>query len=216
MKFSLAALLPLALALSANAATTGLTCQPFGKADTLVGHNEGNIVKQYEYGYNEKSKFNGFMNMKNSTSHQKFQFYECEAPNDDFESSKGSVHFGQVRPVDKTDLCLSNTGVFIYKEGIKKEDYIRLQPQGITNDLLLKPCASKGEELRHQWFTARNVDGCGLRVALKGKKGDVEADGIVRNGDWSISFNPFASWFWREAVYLTSDKLDARCPMQRQ
>lgn len=215
MKFSLAVMLPLVLALSVNAAAAGLSCKPFGKADTLVGHNAGNSVKQYEYGYSEKHKAKGFMKVTNSTSHQRFQFYECKAPNDSFESHHGSVHYGQIRPVDKTDLCLSNTGVFVYKDGVKNEDSIRLQPQGSANILLLKPCASRGEELRHQWFSAHNVDGCGLRVALKGKKDDIESDGVSRNGDWSISFNPFASWGLREAVYLASDKLDPTCPVQK-
>ncbi|WFD26104.1 hypothetical protein MNAN1_001079 [Malassezia nana] len=202
------------MALSAHAAAAGLSCKPFGKADTLIGHNEGNSHKQFQYGYNDKHKFHGFLQVKNSTADQKFQFYECEAPGAKFDASHGSVHFGQIRPVEKDNLCLSNSGVFIYKDGVKKDDNIRLEPQGIENTLLLKPCASKGDDLRHQWFSARNVDGCGLRVALKGQKDDIESDGLVHNGDWSVSFNPFDSWPWREATYLASD-VDPKCPMQR-
>ncbi|WFD18901.1 hypothetical protein MCAP1_001114 [Malassezia caprae] len=212
MKFTLAALLPLALALSASA--SGLSCKKNLKRNFLIGYNPDNKVERYEYGYNENWKFDGFLEIKNSTIHQQFEFYDCEAPSDDFHSSHGNVHYGQVRPTDEKDLCLSSEAVFVYKGKDKKESKIRVEPEGIVNNLLLKPCASEGEDLRHQWFKAREVEDCGVRLSLKGKKGDVEADGLVHNSHWTVSLEPFSSWDWREAFYLSEGQLDPKCALK--
>lgn len=111
---------------------------------------------------------------------QKFQFYQCDVPSEEYEGSQDHKKFGQLRSVQDPSQCLTLGGIYVMPKDSDSIEDVLIKTDYVDTAFVLRPCLDKGEDLRRQWLSAYRVGDCGIRLTLEGKKSDVSADNHAR------------------------------------
>ncbi|WFD44881.1 hypothetical protein MPSI1_003553 [Malassezia psittaci] len=174
---ALTIILSLLIAVTSAAPTLLKHCEKVAGPGELSSRHvfSGGYIDNYHFHISNKHQENGhglLTASKNETS-QKFEFFSCEPPSDNFKQSTGTKGtephaYGVVRSAKNNDQCLT---IVRDSQLVTKGDAV----------MALAPCSKTANGLEKQWFQIR-----GDVVDYVGKKGDTElqstyelADGVV-------------------------------------